>query len=115
MKISTIIFMIVTVIAVRGNDDFRTIDSIRQEAPCSSQGICTIAADCPKGKLVEQSGLCPTQRSQGVECCYGLSVKETRCRKHGGSCVSAEEFCNHKLIYYEASDCGNGFKCCIRV
>ncbi|XP_059049433.1 U-scoloptoxin(19)-Sm1a-like [Achroia grisella] len=97
-------------------DDFSRIDSIRQESPCSSAGgICTIADDCPKGRLAEQRGLCPEQRSVGVECCYGVSVKETRCSKQGGSCIAPDDYCNPRLIFSRATDCPDNYKCCVLV
>lgn len=50
----------------------RIIDSIIQEQSCIAVGgICTVAADCPKGHLAERQGLCPTQRKQGIDCCHG--------------------------------------------
>ncbi|KAM3955396.1 U-scoloptoxin(19)-Sm1a [Aphomia sociella] len=98
------------------NDDFCRIDSIVPEAPCSSAGgICTIAEDCPEGQLTEETGLCPEQQSDGVECCYGVSVKETRCRKLGGTCFAPEEPCNRNLTAPKATDCPADYKCCILV
>ncbi|XP_045506711.1 U-scoloptoxin(19)-Tl1a [Colias croceus] len=98
---------------VCNEEDFRIIDSIVQEKPCSSVGgICTIAADCPKGHLSEKTDLCPSQQKQGVECCFGLSLKETRCEKHGGTCKKQSQYCNPRLVF-DASDCGSDEKCCI--
>ncbi|CAB3256123.1 unnamed protein product [Arctia plantaginis] len=91
------------------NDDLRTIDSIYPEQDCSRVGgSCTIAEDCPKDQQVEERGLCPKQRSRGVECCYGVSVKETRCRKRGGECME-----NCRREFKEASDCPESTVCCI--
>ncbi|XP_013148525.1 PREDICTED: uncharacterized protein LOC106111100 [Papilio polytes] len=114
---NTSIFLVsFVIVTAHCNKDLRVIDNIMQESPCSSKGgICTIAEDCPQGKLTDESGLCPKQRNQGIECCYGLSVKDTRCSRHGGVCLPATEFCNPKLIYREASDCDSSHKCCIMV
>ncbi|KAJ8735125.1 hypothetical protein PYW08_014375 [Mythimna loreyi] len=104
---------VVSVVWACNNDDLRVIDSIRPESPCSSQGgICTIATDCPKGKLASERGLCPEQQRRGVECCYGVSLKETRCQKRGGGCM---ESCNKSLLEPLATDCPKDTKCCILV
>ncbi|PZC73600.1 hypothetical protein B5X24_HaOG209045 [Helicoverpa armigera] len=101
---------------VKAYDDFKIIDSIQQEEPCTSRGgLCTIAADCPKDHLVEERGLCPSQRSRGVECCYGLSVKETRCEKRGGMCLPGKKPCGDVILFKEATDCPKDTKCCILV
>ncbi|XP_022126288.2 U-scoloptoxin(19)-Tl1a [Pieris rapae] len=114
MKITFIICIFVCVVC--GNEeDFRVIDSIIQEKPCASLGgICTIAADCPKGHLAEKKDLCPTQRKQGIECCHGLSIKELRCEKNGGTCIKQSDYCNPKLVF-DAIDCPSDRKCCILV
>ncbi|NP_001106745.1 carboxypeptidase inhibitor precursor [Bombyx mori] len=103
-------------ILVYGNseDDFCEIDSIEQEDPCRREGgLCTVAEDCPSD-IRARTGLCPKQQKDGIECCYGVSVKETRCRKHGGECFS-KGYCSQSLIYEEASDCPEGNDCCILV
>ncbi|CAF4896373.1 unnamed protein product [Pieris macdunnoughi] len=112
----TVFIICIFVYVVCGNEeDFRTIDSIIQEEPCASQGgICTVAADCPKGHLAEKPDLCPKQRKHGVECCHGQSLKELRCQKRGGACIKLNDFCNIQLIF-EAEDCPSGRKCCMLV
>ncbi|KAJ8733630.1 hypothetical protein PYW07_014181 [Mythimna separata] len=95
------------------NDDLKLIDSIRNEPSCSRQGgMCTVADDCPPGKLTEERGLCPLQRRAGVECCNGISLKETRCQKRGGGCM---DWCNNALVEPKATDCPENTKCCILV
>ncbi|KAJ0181473.1 hypothetical protein K1T71_003558 [Dendrolimus kikuchii] len=113
--------MLVTLITVvlfgcsYGNDDFRILDSIHDEQPCLEDGgICVIEADCPTGNLVKRKGLCPEQQSMGVECCYGISVKETRCEKRGGHCVPSSQ-CNPSLVTERATNCKENEKCCILV
>ncbi|VVC88444.1 unnamed protein product [Leptidea sinapis] len=100
-------------IHVRGNqEDLNEIDSIFREKPCTDEGgLCVVAKDCPKGSLSKRLGLCPAQQASGVECCYSVSVKETRCQKHGGSCLSAS-IC-HPSQSHNASDCSAGQTCCI--
>ncbi|XP_064292066.1 U-scoloptoxin(19)-Sm1a isoform X2 [Plodia interpunctella] len=95
-------------------DELAIIDSIYQEPECSSQGgMCVIAEDCT-GPLTKQTGLCPNQTVKGVECCHGMSKKETRCRKAGGVCVPMQSICSEKLIFAAARDCFNK-KCCIMI
>ncbi|XP_069354240.1 U-scoloptoxin(19)-Sm1a-like [Maniola hyperantus] len=115
MKIVLLVLVLCGVVC--GNDeDLRIIDSIVQEQPCvQAGGICTVAADCPKGHLAERQGLCPTQRKQGIDCCHGVSMKETRCQKHGGSCMTQETYCNPSLVFDGAIDCPKDQKCCIMV
>ncbi|CAK1541351.1 unnamed protein product [Leptosia nina] len=109
------IILVLLYVASANEDDFRAIDSIEQEEPCSSMGgMCTIAADCPGGHLADKPDLCPKQRKQGVECCYGLSLKETRCDKHGGICIDQNAFCNPQLVF-NASNCPKDTKCCTLV
>ncbi|XP_061708663.1 U-scoloptoxin(19)-Sm1a [Cydia pomonella] len=87
-------------------DDLDKIDSVHQEEPCSNKGgMCVIAPDCPDGLLTQDSGLCPSQQSDSVECCYGSSVKETRCRKLGGECKPLSELCHVRPVYQHATDC----------
>ncbi|CAH0600154.1 unnamed protein product [Chrysodeixis includens] len=98
---------------VSANDDLRIIDSIQSEPSCTSRGgMCVIANDCPNGALVEESGLCPMQQRKGVECCYSVSNKETRCRRRAGECMSG---CNERLRDYVATDCEADTVCCILV
>ncbi|KAI5638579.1 hypothetical protein NE865_08771 [Phthorimaea operculella] len=93
-------------------EDFKKLDSLRDEPLCTAAGgSCTFA--CPKEWLVEQKGLCPEQQRLGVECCYGISMKETRCKKHGGECIAEERMCGGPALYREATDCESGTKCCI--
>ncbi|KAJ8735127.1 hypothetical protein PYW08_014377 [Mythimna loreyi] len=100
----------------KASADFRVIDSIYNEEPCTSQGgLCTLEIDCPRGHILQEKGLCPAQRSKGVECCYGLSVKETRCEKRGGICMPGREPCNKDLRFTEAIDCPKEHTCCILV
>ncbi|CAH2099421.1 unnamed protein product [Euphydryas editha] len=97
-----------------GHIPVKIIDSIEQEQPCLEMGgLCTIAADCPKGHLAEKQGLCPNQRKQGIDCCHGVSMKETRCIKHGGACMKQDFYCNPSVIFDEATDCGENEKCCL--
>nr|XP_026484628.1 uncharacterized protein LOC113392415 [Vanessa tameamea] len=115
MKYFMLVFVVFGVVC--GNEeDFKIIDAIEQEKPCAEMGgICTVAADCPKGHLAEKQGLCPNQRKQGIDCCHGLSMKETRCLKHGGVCMKPEVYCNPSLIFDEATDCVDNKKCCLMV
>ncbi|CAH0723008.1 unnamed protein product, partial [Brenthis ino] len=110
----TFVIAVIILHLVRGNEeDFKIIDSIIQERPCAEAGgMCTVAEDCPKGHLAERQGLCPTQKKQGIDCCHGISMKETRCIKHGGVCMKPEEFCNPSLVFDGATDCVDR-KCCI--
>ncbi|XP_026744837.1 uncharacterized protein LOC113506189 [Trichoplusia ni] len=110
MKFIAIFCVIGVVLA---NDDLRIIDSIQSEPSCSSRGgMCVIADDCPASYLVEDSGLCPLQQRMGVECCYGISIKETRCRRRGGECLPR---CNVRLRDTTATDCSEDTVCCILV
>ncbi|XP_045453599.1 U-scoloptoxin(19)-Sm1a-like [Melitaea cinxia] len=113
MKCFIIVFALCAFVC--GNDeDLKIIDSIEQEEPCIEMGgQCTIAADCPKGHLAEKQGLCPNQRKQGIDCCHGVSMKETRCIKHGGACMKQDFYCNPSVIFDEATDCGENEKCCL--
>ncbi|RVE47590.1 hypothetical protein evm_007788 [Chilo suppressalis] len=96
------------------DDYYCRLDKIVPEEACSQEGgVCTFEADCPDPTA--EKGLCPNQQSQGVECCYGLSVKETRCRKRGGECFTKSQYCNPRIIYPNATDCGVDEKCCILV
>ncbi|XP_034841211.1 U-scoloptoxin(19)-Sm1a-like [Maniola hyperantus] len=115
MKVVLFAFLLVGVVC--GNDqDLRVIDSIVIEQPCLEEGgSCVIAADCPEGLLANDRGLCPKQQARGVECCYGISVKETRCEKRGGECMPKDKFCNPRIVFQEATDCCNDEKCCILV
>ncbi|XP_026744839.1 uncharacterized protein LOC113506191 [Trichoplusia ni] len=89
--------------------DLLLIDSIRLESACMFEGgMCVIANDCPNGSLVG-SGLCPLQQRMGVECCYGISVKETRCQKRGGDCVTE---CISDQVYRKATGCPKDTICC---
>ncbi|KAJ8735126.1 hypothetical protein PYW08_014376 [Mythimna loreyi] len=91
-------------------DDLKVIDSIRPELPCLSKGgMCTIKTDCPDEKLVNETKLCPEQEKIGVECCYAVSLKETRCQKRGGVCM---ESCTKNLETL-ATDCPAKTKCCL--
>ncbi|GBP79498.1 hypothetical protein EVAR_59172_1 [Eumeta japonica] len=82
------------------------IDSIIPEIPCTAAGgACVVAADCPRGHRAPD-GLCPQQQRLGVECCYGISVRETRCRRHGGECTRSD--CPDRLTYRDATDCNVG-------
>ncbi|CAH2232094.1 U-scoloptoxin(19)-Sm1a [Pararge aegeria] len=115
MKIVLLVIVLVGVV-IGNQEDLRIIDSIVQEQPCIEMGgICTVSEDCPKGHLAEKQGLCPTQRKQGIDCCHGVSMKETRCAKHGGSCMTHETYCNPRLIFDDAKDCPQGHHCCIMV
>ncbi|KAL0849727.1 hypothetical protein ABMA28_011685 [Loxostege sticticalis] len=112
MKYFVVLVFLSAFVYGRDEDYFRKLDALRPEAPCNSVGgVCTFAADCPL--LTEESGLCPEQRSQGVECCYGVSRKETRCRRQGGECWPSDQRCGTE--FKGASDCGRGEKCCILV
>ncbi|CAH1643125.1 unnamed protein product [Spodoptera littoralis] len=107
---------ILSIVCVLAKPEFKILDSIDQEGPCISQGgMCTIAGDCPAGHLVEERGLCPKQQKRGVECCYGLSVKETRCKKRGGECFPGKDPCNEIVRYRDATDCPKDTTCCILV
>ncbi|XP_026331540.1 uncharacterized protein LOC113238907, partial [Hyposmocoma kahamanoa] len=93
--------------------ELKLIDSIMMEEPCAhAGGQCVLASDCPAGLLAETAGLCPNQQPRGVECCYGMSVKETRCFKLG-VCMPLTSFCSDKLIFTQAKDCLDDEKCCI--
>ena len=82
------------------------------ESTCNQAGgICMPADECPSGQLAEP-GLCPLQRSRGVECCHGLSVLERRCVSRGGQCMKE---CAHNLRDDHATDCRLGEHCCILV
>ncbi|XP_026288009.2 U-scoloptoxin(19)-Sm1a [Frankliniella occidentalis] len=84
------------------------------EEPCTrAGGICMHVNECG-GSLSEKPGLCPKQRAKGVECCHGLSVLETRCRKRGGECMVTDQ-CNPRLRDSRATDCSYGESCCILV
>ncbi|XP_045760668.1 U-scoloptoxin(19)-Sm1a-like [Maniola jurtina] len=111
-----VLLSLLSIGVVCGNyEDLRVIDSIVMEQPCTREGgSCVIAADCPEGLLANTRGLCPKQQERGIECCYGISIKETRCEKHGGSCMPKDKFCNPRIIH-EATDCPKDTKCCIMV
>ncbi|XP_060809493.1 U-scoloptoxin(19)-Sm1a [Amyelois transitella] len=95
-------------------DDFSLIDSIFQEPECSTHGgMCVVASDC-SGELTKEKGLCPKQSGKGVECCQGISRKETRCRKVGGVCMPLDTFCSERILFSAATDCHKQ-KCCILV
>ncbi|XP_028156336.1 uncharacterized protein LOC114349936 [Ostrinia furnacalis] len=112
MKCFVVMVFLSVIVYGCDEDYFRKLDAITPEEPCSrAGGICTFAEDCPL--LTEESGLCPKQRSQGVECCYGVSVKDTRCQKHGGSCTPSNVRCGP--TYANATDCATGEQCCIYV
>ncbi|XP_023936222.1 U-scoloptoxin(19)-Sm1a [Bicyclus anynana] len=113
MKIAVLVIVVLGVVSAN-EADLRIIDSIVQEQPCIHMGgICTVAEDCPKGHLAEKPGLCPTQRKQGIDCCHGVSLKETRCEKHGGVCMTHATYCNPRLIFDGAKDCPQDHHCCI--
>ncbi|KAG7304560.1 hypothetical protein JYU34_011510 [Plutella xylostella] len=96
------------------DEDFRKLDAIRQEPPCvTAGGFCTALADCPAGAALSTPGLCPRQQRDGIECCQQLSLKETRCRRHGGRCVPLDEACRPQLGYLGATDCPEDTRCCI--
>ncbi|XP_075978292.1 U-scoloptoxin(19)-Tl1a-like [Anticarsia gemmatalis] len=94
----------------------REIDSVFQEPGCSRKGgMCVIGVDCPEGRLANERGLCTAQKKRKVECCYGISIKETRCQKRGGECLPGRTPCTSRLIYPGATDCPNETTCCILV
>ncbi|KAG7304567.1 hypothetical protein JYU34_011518 [Plutella xylostella] len=94
-------------------NEFKVLDSIRDEQPClSAGGRCVVAADCPSEGRLEQRGLCPAQQAKGVECCYGVSIKETRCRGFGGTC---SDTCPVTLTRTQAKDCPADQECCVLV
>ncbi|KAL4706107.1 hypothetical protein ACJJTC_017887 [Scirpophaga incertulas] len=105
-----LIFLFIAAAYAGDEGYYRRLDALKQEAPCSAQGgICTFAADCDN---VLGEGLCPAQRSQGVECCSGVSNKEQRCRNNGGECM---DNCNPRLRVNRADDCPVGTNCCVLV
>ncbi|XP_049887924.1 U-scoloptoxin(19)-Sm1a [Pectinophora gossypiella] len=86
------------------------------ELPCTTQGgICVRAFDCPEGKLDRVKGLCPLQQRNNVECCHGVALSETRCRKNGGECMPATSRCPDSLVFQRATDCEKDHKCCILI
>ncbi|CAH0600155.1 unnamed protein product [Chrysodeixis includens] len=94
---------------VCANEDITIIDAIQLESPCLFEGgMCVIANDCPEGWRTGP-GLCPMQQSRGVECCYGVSMKETRCRKRGGVCLPE---CVSSQVYRQATGCPEDTVCC---
>ncbi|XP_048005287.1 U-scoloptoxin(19)-Sm1a-like [Leguminivora glycinivorella] len=112
---SILVFQTVVVVCFN-KDDLDKIDSVHQEVPCSSQGgMCVIASDCPAGLLSQKRGLCPSQQSHSVECCFGSSIKETRCRKLGGECKPLSDSCYMIPTYQHSTDCPESSKCCILV
>ncbi|XP_063392733.1 U-scoloptoxin(19)-Sm1a [Cydia fagiglandana] len=119
MYISFTVFsllIIFEIVVVCCKNDWEKIDSVYQEEPCSkSGGMCVIASDCPVGHLTQESGLCPSQQSDSVECCYGSSVKERRCRKLGGECKPLSELCQFRPKYQHVTDCPESTRCCILV
>ncbi|XP_072935529.1 U-scoloptoxin(19)-Tl1a isoform X2 [Epargyreus clarus] len=110
MKCVYILALILT-IAYGDEADWRKIDSVMQEAKCrEAGGMCVVSRDCPEGSLSETLGLCPQQQDQGIECCYGMSVKETRCENLGGHCIPGSQFCGPTVT---SAYCPGDQKCCM--
>ncbi|GLV34082.1 uncharacterized protein CBL_00012 [Carabus blaptoides fortunei] len=83
------------------------------EPGCVQQGgRCIQSSECEE--FAPGEGLCPDQKSQGFECCYGIPKSEHRCRHRGGECFK-KNYCAPALLYREASDCGVDQECCILV
>ncbi|CAG9108325.1 unnamed protein product [Plutella xylostella] len=67
----------------------------------------------PASVMEGTAPLCLRQQRDGIECCQQLSLKETRCRRHGGHCVPLDEACRPQLGYLGATDCPEDTRCCI--
>nr|CAD7458678.1 unnamed protein product [Timema tahoe] len=86
------------------------------EAPCLRQGgLCLEVVECPEGKLSSQTGLCPDQQNNGVECCFGLSKLERRCNARGGLCRLKADCRSRALWETVAEDCQKDETCCVLV
>lgn len=93
-----------------------TLDRLygKPEDKCSEQGgMCISAAQCPD-ELRAERGLCPTQQSEGFECCFGFPKDETRCKKLCGACMPDGK-CPERLKVSRANDCPAGTECCTLV
>ncbi|KAL4706093.1 hypothetical protein ACJJTC_017873 [Scirpophaga incertulas] len=112
MKCLLFLLMVASTAYADGEDCsyYRRLDAITPEDPCSQEGgMCTFAEDCDNPA---ETGLCPKQQSQGVECCYGVSNKEKRCRKLGGECMN---YCNPVVRVTKPTNCPPNKMCCILV
>ncbi|KAF2879056.1 hypothetical protein ILUMI_27109 [Ignelater luminosus] len=74
-------------------------------------GICMPTDECPSD--IETKGLCPNanKKDPSVECCLGISLKETRCQRLGGECQSKCHNDNMKIP--RAQDCTSDTVCCV--
>ncbi|KAF2879398.1 hypothetical protein ILUMI_26771 [Ignelater luminosus] len=81
-----------------------------EEGCLRSGGICMPANECPVDIVTK--GLCPNanKKDPSVECCLGISLKETHCRTLGGEC---QPKCNlEKMKIPRAKDCASDTVCC---
>uniref|UniRef100_A0A1L8DNT2 Putative conserved secreted protein n=2 Tax=Nyssomyia neivai TaxID=330878 RepID=A0A1L8DNT2_9DIPT len=71
-------------------------------------GVCVHRDDCDH--VTSTTGLCPSNKHYGVECCYKLKIRLTTCHNHFGECMNE---CNPR-IQRPATDCP-GQVCCVLV
>ncbi|KAF2879057.1 hypothetical protein ILUMI_27110 [Ignelater luminosus] len=85
------------------------------EKGCSKAGgICMPTDECPVEIIADYKGLCPNanKKDPSVQCCHGISLKETRCQRFGGEC---QPRCPDDLKVPRAKDCTDGKVCCVLV
>lgn len=82
----------------------------RNDRECAMLGgLCVHRSDCLETS--SKSGLCPSNKHLGVECCYELPVRPAPCREHLGQC---RDRCPARLVR-PGIDCKDGQFCCVLV
>uniref|UniRef100_A0A1B0DK33 Uncharacterized protein n=1 Tax=Phlebotomus papatasi TaxID=29031 RepID=A0A1B0DK33_PHLPP len=71
-------------------------------------GLCVHKDDCDH--VTSTTGLCPSNKRYGVECCYKLKYRITTCKNHLGECMDR---CHHSL-QRTSTDC-SGQVCCVLI